>query len=127
LNRRNFFKVVAAVAGAAALPAAATALVDAASTVLAGSEQVGLIREVMAYDISWDFTLFRYDILAKERGLQIGVDFRMWSDDARDAEKLEAQRAIALRTLEKEMARRGVKWSDLRPLPIPSYVHGRQI
>jgi hypothetical protein len=122
LSRRSFLKVMAIFTGAAAAPAS-TFLVDpviaAAPALPVGAVQVGLMREVFGYDIGRDEMLVRYDTFCADKQLQCSYD-RVY----RKTDDLDMVRAEAKTALEVVMRNRGVSWSDLTPLPIPSGMKG---
>jgi hypothetical protein len=117
LNRRAFFKVVGAVAAASALPlAGATKLLGLDAPVASGSMVLGLIRETVAYDISTDLHLARFDILTGDQ--QFCVDTRFKSPD-----ELAHCREVAHEVLERKMVELGKTWADLRPLPSMQHLY----
>ena len=118
MERRTFFKVLAAFSGAVAVPALGRTLIREATLPIAKNEVcVGLIRELAQYDLSRDYWAVRWDILTNS--VQLHVDMRFNSDA--DAKKLLPESRITVKELfENELKHRGLSWADLKPLPIPS-------
>lgn len=119
MDRRSFFKVVGALAATVALPSAATTLLEATQPVPAGLAQLGLIRELAAYDLHRDQVLVRYDVFARNVQTQLGVDMRFTSRDWANPELMKGHRDLARQVLEDSMRHQGISWADLEPLPIP--------
>lgn len=120
LDRRSFFRVLGALAASTAVPSIATSLLEVAQPVPAGLSQVGLIRELAAYDIQKNLVLVRYDVLARNVQTQLGVDIRIPRREWESLEVMERHRGIVKQLLEDAMRHDGISWSDLEPLPIPS-------
>ena len=114
MNRRSFFRVIGAVAAAAAVP---TTLVEATQALPVGAVDIGLIREFAAYDIARDLWWVRYDVYTgtDQYCVTMGAsEGQMASEEYRNS-----LRAQGKECLERYMARQGVSWRDLKPLPIP--------
>lgn len=120
MDRRSFFKVVGALTAAVAMPSAATTLLEATQTIPAGLEQLGLIRELAAYDILSDLILVRYDVFARNVQTQLGVDMRFPRADWESQAAMKRHRALAKQVLEDSMRSQGISWADLEPLKIPA-------
>jgi hypothetical protein len=115
-TRRSFLKLVAAAT------AAATLKIVPEETPLDGDSLVGMVREIVGYDLSRDKYLLRHDI--KAGALQLGVDQVLQSNDPASIER---GRESSLATLRAEMERRGISASDLVPLNLPSGMHATYV
>lgn len=124
VDRRSFFKVMAAVGAAVAAPQTFLVPAEAAVVVPVGATQVGVIREMFAYDISRDVQVARYDVWASATGVQLsyGTEMHGGQMHSLDAIRLEAKEA-----LERAMTKHGLAWSDLSPLPIPKGYRGTNL
>lgn len=120
MDRRSFFRVVGALTAAVAVPSVATTLLEATQSVPAGLSQLGLIRELAAYDIGRDLVLVRYDVFARNVQTQLGVDMRFPRADWESQAAMKRYRALAKQVIEDSMRHDGIAWSDLEPLPIPA-------
>lgn len=82
---------------------------------------LSMIREVVGYDIKNNRMLVRYDVFIARPSLAdsevVGFDAVYDPDDPSKG------REKAVRLLDDELRKRGVKWSDLRRLPLPNGVH----
>ena len=116
MNRRNFLKVISAVAVAAGV-APQTAIAEVFAPQPVGVVTLGLIREVFAYDIGRDETHVRHDVWAEGENLQLSVSTAVI---AGDQSSIDRARGAAKTLLEAEIERRGLSWSDLKPLPLPA-------
>lgn len=116
MNRRGFLKVISAVAVAAGV-APQTAIAEVSAPQPAGTVTLGLIREMFAYDIGRDETLVRHDVWAEGDNLQLSVASVV---NAGDQSSIERARVAAKTMLEAELEKRGLSWSDLKPLPLPA-------
>ena len=116
VNRRNFLKVISAVAVAAGV-APQTAIAEVFAPQPVGVVTLGLIREVFAYDIGRDETHVRHDVWAGGENLHLTVASVVI---AGDQTSIERARWAAKTMLEAGLKRRGLSWSDLKPLPLPA-------
>lgn len=116
LTRRSFFKVIGALGAVAAVPSFATSLIEEAVALPKKAVQVGLIREMRAYDLERDCWEVRYDVLTQDNSLQLTASFIIY-----DEAQIEQFREIAKDAFEMEMKERGIWWNDIKPLPA---VHG---
>ena len=114
MNRRSFFKVVGAVGGAMALPSAVTKLIPATQALPNGVVELGLIRELIQYDFYRDAKIVSYDVLAKNKNIQLAITFML-----EPHQNIEDIRKEAKTLLEKAMVKDGLKWSDIVPMPNP--------
>lgn len=114
ITRRSFLKVMGIAGVAAAVP---TVLMEASAAPSVALAQLGLIREVFAYDIGCDLMRLRYDVITSDKELQLHVDIcpPAGEFDA-DPEKF---RTIAKGLLENEIKHRGLSWADIGQLPLP--------
>lgn len=112
MNRRSFFKVLGAAGAVAAMP---TMLLDIADVTPPDVQQVGLIREVMAYDIYHDCYMLRHDIWSND--IQLGLNYVV-----RSTEDFAPYRIRSKERLEEAMKTHGIWWNDLMPLPLPPYI-----
>lgn len=119
MDRRGFFKIVGAVTAAAAVPASVTTLIEVSAPTPVGMASLGLMREFFAYDITRDLELVRYDILTKDKMLQLSVDMVMTPAEASDQKVRASNRQIAKAVIEQEMSKRGLSWADIVPMPLP--------
>src|SRR5260221_696425 len=110
MNRRSFFKVVGSLTAASLVP---TFLVEIVGEVKA--DGIGLIRELVAYDIYHDEWIIRHDILVGDT--QWFVDQRLYGRE--EPTDLRCARDIAHILLEKRLKESGHWWTDLTYLPIP--------
>lgn len=115
MDRRSFFKVLGGGVAAAALP---TVLLDVLQPVPAGAVELGLIREVSAYDLSFDGIALRMDVLAE--GIQLSCGSRVTREEFKNEERMAHVRSSMKELLENEMKHRGIAWADLKPLPLPA-------
>ena len=121
MNRRSFFKVIAAIGASTALP---TRLIEAAAIIPQGFSQVGLIRETTAYNLYKDMWVLRFDALFNgldgtltDNTQQYGIDMMISKEPSK--EELKEYRITAKMALEKAMARDGWSWQqaiELRPI-----------
>lgn len=112
MNRRAFLKVIGLGATVAALPGTAThVLLEVSAPTPANAVQLGLVREIWAYDIYVDRQLVRFDVLA-ENNTQLTVALEANADAAE-------LRREAMAALDRKMNELGIAWTDLRPLPAP--------
>jgi hypothetical protein len=116
MERRSFLKILGALTGGVVLPGAAISLVEAAEVAPAGWGAVGLIREVIAYDISRDQYLVRYDVLTVDGNLQLGVDCTLRRLEKKEVDQ---NRELCKQVIENELKHRGLTWQDLKPLQMP--------
>ena len=129
MNRRAFLKCVAALTGSAVIPAGATYVIEelAFAVEKPSAWPIGVLREVMAYDIAQDKIFLRFDvlvgsgtdpILSANRDAQLHVTFE-WSTKQEAIDLVEEQRKIAKKILGDEIKRRGFDVSQARPMMIP--------
>lgn len=111
-TRRSFLKLLA-IAGASAASPTILKLVSEDNEQLV----LGMARELVQYDLSFDRYLVRIDIKAGD--LQLGVDGMVDNLD-----QMDRVREPALALLQAEMDARGIKVSDLEPLPMPPGYNG---
>jgi len=118
VSRRGFLKAVGIVsAGALIIPSFSLISPYASAPGLLGS-----VRELLAYDITWDRHLVRFDLLANGPNWeQLGVDLRLYARTAEELMvELQQAREMAGTVLHDHMEHIGIKPSVLRRLPIPS-------
>ena len=63
MNRRDFFRVIAAIYASTVIPSLETRIISPIEIIPAGFEELGLIREMICYEIYSDMCLIRHDIL----------------------------------------------------------------
>lgn len=109
MNRRTFFKVMAATVAATALP---VSWVESDSPAILENNQLSLIREITQYDIRNDWIIARWDILTDKSQFSVSMPVI-------DEKDLIEKRVIARSMLEEKMKNEGFTWEDLRPLAVP--------
>ena len=77
----------------------------------------GMVREIGDYDIRDDSFLLRHDVLSRIHNIQLHVTHRI--DRISSKEGIAEARLVSEKNLFREMKERGIKLSDLDPLPIP--------
>ncbi len=138
MNRRSFFKVIAAVGASTALPIGALKLIPEAEAIPTGFASVGLIRELGQYifDTGGPYYVVRWDVLAgpgtegrlsSKEDFQYHMDTR-WASEDEFKLKAEEYRGIARDLLDNALKERGFTWNDVRKMEIPDSIsHGQRI
>ena len=116
MNRRSFLQVISTTSVAGAIPAIALAEVSLPPGLSEAANSkdgvpLGLIREVMFYDVTKDLTIVRYDIIFD--GIQYGYDIFLSQDG------IQKCRDTAIILMGNELAHNGKTWHDVVRVPLP--------
>lgn len=112
ITRRSFLKFCVASAAIAAVPASAKALlIPAEEKTPENYIDMGYIRELSAYDIRFNSTIYRYDITDGKK--QCGIDTRIYGKNP-DKEARKQAVDLLLSDASKEL-----DMNNLIKLPIP--------
>ena len=119
IDRRLFLKVVCGGIGLAIISPDELFLSSAVPSL--GTVQpsliIGNVREMAAYDIESDSYIVRHDI--SNGTMQLGVDNKVKRGCNIKEYDFKKERESAVKLLLKEMEKRNIKISDLKPLPPP--------
>ena len=113
MDRRHFLKAIGVIVGSIYVPP--FQLVIPETVIPQGLQWFGTAREVFAYDIRTDEILMRHDVLSHSHKTQLHVSYRLDSTNLK--EDIEANRKTSEELLLEEMKKRGIKITDLIPLP----------
>lgn len=111
MDRRTFLKIVSAVPAVTAIPAYALEFVPQETKITSSQKFIGLMREIIAYDISKDAIVIRHDVYNGQ--VQIGIDQILPN---RKVSSVKKARISAAHILLDEIQKRNIKLSSLKPL-----------
>lgn len=120
MTRRGFLKAIAALTGAFALPVGAIAQIEALAKAAESSTAVwpiGVLREIMAYDIEQDAYCLRYDVCTRTGG-KLDVTLG-WVTFGAFQENLPESRRLARTLIESHLKSKGKQLSDLVAMELP--------